>query len=98
MLHVTIDLFGKMFQEFIHFFAFMLHDIFSDVRSFIICFFEFMILKTTDLFCVILLNLHFFKYEEDHVDKLNPIETSTSAVNSLMATPADHYGYQALLV
>jgi hypothetical protein len=43
MLHVLINLFGEMLQELIHLFAFMLHNAFSDVGCFIICYFEFMI-------------------------------------------------------
>jgi hypothetical protein len=57
MLQLMIDLFGKMLQELIHFFAFMLNDIFSDIRSFVICFFELMIRKAANLFCVLLCDM-----------------------------------------
>ena len=61
MLHILINLFGKMLQELIHLFAFMLHDVFSDVGCFIVCFFKLMIRQTADFFCFFLLNssMHF---------------------------------------
>ena len=50
MLGILFNFFGKMFQELIHLLAFMLHDLISDVRCFVISFIKLMILQSADFF------------------------------------------------
>jgi hypothetical protein len=54
MFHVFFNFFCEMLQELIHLIAFMLHDVFSNVRCFIICVFKFMIIQTADFLSVFL--------------------------------------------
>ena len=57
MLHVLINLFCKIFEELVHLFAFMLHDVLSDMGCFFICAFEFMSIQTAYFLCVFLANV-----------------------------------------
>ena len=54
MLHMLLNLSGKMLQELVHLFTFMLHGVLSDAGCFIICFFEFMIGQTADFLSIFL--------------------------------------------